>query len=47
MAEAKMYKLMGSDGEFYLSPEKGELGGNEKERRFPVSREEDSHGRKV
>ena len=28
MAETKMYKLLGTDGEFYLSPEKGELGGN-------------------
>lgn len=28
MAEAKMYELMGADGEFYLSPEKGALGGN-------------------
>lgn len=28
MAETKMYKLLGADGEFYLSPEKGELGGN-------------------
>ena len=30
MAEAKMYKLMGPDGNFYLSPEKGMLGGNGK-----------------
>lgn len=28
MADGKMYKLLGSDGEFYLSPEKGEFGGN-------------------
>ena len=26
--ETKMYKLMGADGEIYLSPEKGLLGGN-------------------
>jgi hypothetical protein len=30
MAETKMYKLMGPDGNFYLSPEKGLLGGNGK-----------------
>lgn len=28
MAETKMYKLMGPDGNFYLSPEKGLFGGN-------------------
>ena len=28
MAESKMYKLLGADGEFYLSSEKGALGGN-------------------
>jgi len=26
--ETKMYKLMGADGQIYLSPEKGQLGGN-------------------
>ena len=26
--EIKMYKLMGSDGSFYMSAEKGQLGGN-------------------
>ena len=26
--EQEMYKLMGPDGEFYMSPEKGLLGGN-------------------
>ena len=26
--ESKMYKLMGPDGKIYLSPKKGELGGN-------------------
>ena len=28
MTEAKMYKLMEPDGKFYLSAEKGQLGGN-------------------
>ena len=30
MEDTKMYKLLGADGEFYLSAEKGLLGGNKK-----------------
>ena len=32
MTEKKQYKLLGADGEFYLSDEKGTLGGNSRDK---------------
>lgn len=32
MSEQKQYKLLGADGEFYMSDEKGTLGGNSRDK---------------